>query len=139
LINRLNGGISIGEVNFVINCRLTKDDFINSALFNYATLQELNSYTHCCLKPQYIGKIKFQVNLIFDPNGKILNVFLGVYEADNHWENWSEDNELKRKELHDKWLEENLGIPPYAYDWGTVSSTYDSRAGSSSITFTYKT
>lgn len=139
MIDKLNGGINITENKFVINCKLTKSDFISSILFDEATSKEVNSYTHYYLKPKNIENVKFQINLIFNPNGKILNVFLGIYETDNPWENWSGSHELKRKELHDKWLEENLGNPPYDYSWGTVSSTYDPRSGSSTITFTYKT
>lgn len=83
MINKLDGGINIDENGFVINCKLTKDRFVGSALFNGATSQETNSYTHYYLLPKYIGNVKFQINLIFNPDGKILNVFLSIYETDS--------------------------------------------------------
>ena len=138
MIDKQNGGISIVKNNFLIHCELTKNDFINSTLFCEATEQEVNSYTHYVLKPKDIANTIFGINLIFAPNGRILYVFLGVFETDNPWSHWSESNELRRKALHDMWLEENLGNPPYDYSWGTVSSTYNPRAGSSTITFAYK-
>ena len=50
---------------------------------------------------------------------------------------WSEELELKRKRIHDKWLLGMLGQPPYQYDWGVVDSAYDARACASDIIVAY--
>jgi hypothetical protein len=39
--------------------------------------------------------------------------------------------------MHDRWLRRMLGEPPYAYPWGSVTSSYDPRSDSSSVVVTY--
>ena len=53
------------------------------------------------------------------------------------WENWSKEEQLKKKDKHDIWLKTNIGKPPYKYSWGEISSNYDPRSGSSMITIRY--
>jgi hypothetical protein len=43
-------------------------------------------------------------------------------------ENWSEARELARKELHDAWLRNEIGPPPYRFPWGRLESSYDAKA-----------
>ena len=50
---------------------------------------------------------------------------------------WSEALELERKRIHDKWLLDVLGAPPYRFPWGVAASTYDARACASDIMVTY--
>jgi len=50
---------------------------------------------------------------------------------------WSVDLEQDRKKLHDEWLERLLGRPPYEYDWGTITSSYDSKGCHSDIILRY--
>jgi len=48
-------------------------------------------------------------------------------------ENWSEARELARKEVHDEWLRNEIGPPPYRYIWGRLESSYDAKACVSDI------
>jgi hypothetical protein len=48
-------------------------------------------------------------------------------------ENWSEAHELARKEVHDAWLRNEIGPPPYRYTWGRLESSYDAKACVSDI------
>jgi hypothetical protein len=50
---------------------------------------------------------------------------------------WTEENEMKRKALHDQWLLKELGSPPYRYAWGSLSSEYDSKGCVSDIIVSY--
>jgi hypothetical protein len=52
-------------------------------------------------------------------------------------EGWSEESEMKRKKLHDDWLHDALGEPPYRYKWGEVVSEYDAKGVSSAIIVVY--
>ena len=52
-------------------------------------------------------------------------------------QDWSEENELARKRLHDDWLASTLGMPPYSYAWGLLESDYDSKGCASSIIVRY--
>ena len=50
---------------------------------------------------------------------------------------WSVENELKRKSIHDAWLHSEMGAPPYTYSWGDVVSEYDQKGCVSEIIVTY--
>lgn len=134
-----NGNISINGGSFIITKDLTKNDFINSSLFNDVISQQTHMFSNYYLKPQLIGKDKFIIVLFFNQNDMIylVNISLSNEGSVPTWTNWSQDEELKRKDMHDKWLENNIGKPPYKYLWGEISSDYDPRSGSSMITIKY--
>ncbi len=140
LIEKSSGGIKITNKNFMISNKITQKDFTSSDLYNEVFKQESNAYTHYNLKPQNIGNDKFLITLIFNPEGNIfmMNLRMQFGESLPSWSNWSEDQELKIKKEHDIWLKSNFGNPPYNYSWGIISSNYEPRSGSSSITFYYK-
>jgi hypothetical protein len=50
---------------------------------------------------------------------------------------WTEAHELERKSVHDKWLRQELGEPPYEYTWGSIVSEYDAKGCESEIILTY--
>lgn len=52
-------------------------------------------------------------------------------------DDWSEESEMQRKKLHEEWLLNELGEPPYRYRWGEVSSEYDAKGVSSAIMVVY--
>lgn len=65
------------------------------------------------------------------------------------WEEWSEEAELVKKQLHDRFLVDMLGRQPdarrshpypyveYRMAWGTVNSSYDPRSAASTIGIHY--
>lgn len=139
MININNGNLTIDDGRFTITKGLTKNDFINSNKFKDVLSQQTLTFSNYYLKPQLIGKDKFMVVLFFNQNDMIylVNISLSDDGSVPSWTNWSEDEELKRKDLHDNWLEKNIGMPPYKYAWGEISSNYDPRSGSSMITIKY--
>ena len=139
MININNGNITLDDSCFTITKGLTKNEFINSNLFKDVLSQQTYTFSNYYLKPQLIGKDKFIVVLFFNQNSKIYLVNISISDDGSvpSWTNWSEYKELKRKDLHDKWLGENIGKPPYRYAWGEISSNYDPRSGSSMITIKY--
>jgi len=50
---------------------------------------------------------------------------------------WSEEHELERKRVHDVWLRQELGEPPYRFPWGQLESNYDSKGCASAIIVNY--
>lgn len=50
---------------------------------------------------------------------------------------WTEAHELERMVVHDKWLRQELGKPPYDYPWGRIVSEYDAKGCESEIIFVY--
>jgi hypothetical protein len=135
-----NGDIYINNGNFVIKKGLSKNNFINSNLFNEVLHQDDDIYTRYFIKPQLIGNDYFFINLYFDSKNILQLVDISMLDDDGSWpiwENWSEEKELSRRERHNKWLEDNIGKNQYKYSWGSISSTYDPRSGASSITINY--
>lgn len=140
MFNIKNGNISLNN-NFIIKKGLTKNEFIKSTLFKDVINQQItNGFSYFYLKPQLINNEKFIITLLFNQNDILdfLNISITKNDTVPSWNNWSESLELKKKETHDKWLEKNIGKPPYKYIWGEISSNYDPRSGSSMITISYK-
>jgi hypothetical protein len=137
MIDIKNGSIALQ--NFMMRKGLTKDDFLSSNLFGEVLKHQEYEFTTYSLKPQLIEKEKFIMVIYFNKNDIIDLVNLSLSNSENlpSWDNWSESEEQRKKEEHDKWLLNKIGIPPYNYDWGTVSSNYDPRSGSSMITIRY--
>ena len=140
LINIQNGFIEIANKNFAIKKNLTEEEFIKSSLFSDVLNKDDYGYKRYFIKPQIICNAKFVISLIFNTDGVLYMTNLGLQMNDSlpSWETWSENDEIQKKELNDKWLEKNVGKPPYTYPWGSISSSYDPRSGSSSITIVYK-
>ena len=80
---------------------------------------------------QIIDNRKYIVSLFFR-NGKIYMVSLICCDKE-----FSEQDEKKRKELHDTILSE-LGLNSHMkYNWGEISSDFDARSNISSINIIY--
>ena len=55
------------------------------------------------------------------------------------WDDWSKEKEFERQETHSRWLETECGMAPgEEFPWGTVASSYDDKAGFSSIVVRYE-
>jgi hypothetical protein len=139
MIDIKNGGIILNRNNFLIKKGLNKNVFEKSNLIK----EVLNHQTYGCtsyfLKQQLIGNDSFILVLYFNQDGIIdfVNLSLTCNDSSTAWNNWSENEELNKKDKHDKWLLNNIGKPPYKYFWGEISSNYDPRSGSSMITIRY--
>ncbi len=137
MINKTSGEINIGEVK--IGSKFTKSDFVDFSLYAQVIREDNNIYSRFVLKPQKLDNELFTVTFYFDPNGRLEFISLSVliHQEMPSWENWSKEEELRIKKYHDKWLENHLGVPPYKYQWGGISSLFDPRSGTSSITIRY--
>ena len=141
MIDIKNGNILLNDNSFIIKKGLTKAEFLKSNLAEDILNQQVSVFTNYYLKPQLIGDEKFTVALYFDQNDLIAFLYISLLSDGNipSWNNWSESEELKRKDEHDKWLLRKIGDPPYKYLWGEISSIYDVRSGSSIIIIRYNT
>jgi hypothetical protein len=50
---------------------------------------------------------------------------------------WSVEHELERKRVHDNWLRQEIGKPPYQFQWGRLESNYDPKGCASAIIVSY--
>ncbi len=120
-----------GELTFddtVIGSNFSRDDFIQSDLYNYVIRSEsfLSQYSYL-LKSRKIGEYFFIINIRFDGNGRLDLINLSMTDSEEipSWKSWSLDKENYLKIKHDEWLGEILGQPPYKYEWGDISSLYE--------------
>lgn len=139
MIDIKTGGIILNNNNFLIEKGLNKDEFEKSNLISEVLNRQTYGYTSYFLKPLLVGNDSFTLVLYFNQDGIIdsVNLSLSSNDSSTAWNNWSEDDELRKKNKHDKWLLNNVGKPPYKYLWGEISSNYDPRSGSSMITIRY--
>ena len=123
MINKASGELTICTT--VLHPNLSNEDFLASALsaeIARASVIADSNYYH--LKLQKIDDEIFKVIVCFDPKGNLRKVSLEV-TVDGimpNWFNWSEEEEAERKKVHDAWLRQQLGPPPYEYAWGAVTS-----------------
>jgi hypothetical protein len=68
---------------------------------------------------------------------RLERVFLMLDHPSDAVGEWTEENELARKEIHDAWLLREIGRPPYEYPWGAITSEYDAKGCVSEIIVTY--
>lgn len=85
-------------------------------------------------------------------NNMLKNIELGLSDPSfpTSWEEWTEQEELRRHHMHIQLLKEHLKMKPtstqkhpypyqqYDFPWGDIISYYDPRSGSANITFRYK-
>ncbi len=85
----------------------------------------------------HIGERIFDVTLRFEGE-RLAMVSMALSDLDESPDAaWSEKAARAAKRKHDEWLAAQCGSPPYAYDWGSIESTYDPRSVSSGITVQY--
>lgn len=117
---------------------MKKCDFIISDLYSDVLDEDNDIYSNYYLT-QLIGEIKFIIRVYFNPENIIYSVNMSITKDGNipNWDNWSEQEQLIKKDEHDKWLQNNIGSAPYKFSWGEISSNYDPRSGSSKIAIRY--
>lgn len=140
MINKNTGELFIKSVPITIGTDFSRREFTKSPLAKNASVFIRNE-PYCSYQ---IGTFKTDdltlIVSIWFFGEKLETVELVHHTAvqfGSSWADWSEENELKRKAIHDAWLEKELGEPPYKFAWGTVASDYDARSGNSSIVVRY--
>jgi hypothetical protein len=74
--------------------------------------------------------------LLFDGD-RLHQVWVLMAMPADEIDEWTMENELKRKAAHDAWLRVELGKPPYDYVWGKIASELDAKGCVSEIIVTY--
>lgn len=123
----------------VIGPKLLETSFLNSALSSTAPLDSGNDgWTRYRGKALLDNGQECSFTLFFD-RGVLKRVSWRPKwpGAPTSWKDWTEEGELKVNELNNQLLLQVLGPPPYEYEWGRISSSYDPRSGSSNIVVAY--
>ena len=140
MIDQNTGEITIESVPIRFGADFSRGEFLHSPLVKNASVFVKNEpYCSYQIGTFRADDLSLIISLWFFGK-KLESVELVHHTAEqfgSSWADWTEENELKRKAIHDAWLEKQLGKPPYIYDWGAVSSVYDERSGGSSIVVRY--
>lgn len=140
MIDSADGRITFQEPAFALSPATTRDAFLSgdvgraAATFvvgaadyiSYRIPRAASSETEFIVIPWFNRQRLYRVSLVWcNP------------ESGKSWADWSEQNEMKSKAVHDEWLERVLpggGERP----WGWARSIYSARGGESSILVEYR-
>lgn len=134
MINCTTGEAVLGGISF--STQLTRKSFENSRDFLNAKVLSSNdswiSYVINFAQGYVVAKFRGE---------KLSSLMIGFNLPDENlqggWESWSQENERKRKQLHDQILREELGAISRSFSWGEVGSVVDPKTCDSSIFVQY--
>ena len=124
---RWKEGIVVIEENTVIFPKYTFEDFRRTPFYNGQTSNRVVNLD----KQITIDGHGYMVEIFFR-NGNLYMLSLVCCEK-----SLSMEQELERKEIHDKILEQYQIHQNERFCWGRIASEYDARGGISSINFYY--
>jgi hypothetical protein len=136
------GKLYLSDIHFVIDKNLTKEKFLLSLshlIFNKFESTNWGTYS---IEPQLILGKKFGLSFTFK-DSELKYFQLGYSEMEEI--PYDEENEMKRKRVHDLLLNNLFGDPheigpfwnKYHFSWGTILSSLDPRVGQSKMYFSY--
>ena len=124
---------SVAFANGMIDARADREAFLKSSLGASArAVLENAGYVHLHFDPEP----GILANALFK-NDRLDRLFILMANPSSNAGEWTEARELERKAIHDRWLRQELGQPPYEYDWGSVVSEYDAKGCESEIILVY--
>lgn len=135
MIDANTGSIDLSDERITSN--LTRKEFLSLTMGKQAKIFVQNE-PYCSFRIEAkLGADDFILVLWFE--GQTLNRVTLQLSDDRYgssWDDWTEENELARKQAHDDWLKAH-GLSKQ-YPWGKILSLYDSRGGSSTIEIVYQ-
>jgi hypothetical protein len=139
MIDKTSGELVIESISLRIGPRLSRTEFLSIPIGKSASIVVKNEpYCSYNIGRHEISGLVFIVIIYFyDELLESVNLTSVNDKSSESWSDWSEQKELERKEIHDRWLKNILGNASSNYKWGEVWSDYDSKAGFSSIEIRY--
>lgn len=140
MIDTKKGAIFIPEYDLSINKHFLHEHFRDSKLYNYAIPIIMNPpfRSYRIKYPTEVMNEQFIVSLYFNnQNLWMMNMRLNTSEGSKDWDSWSKDEEEQIHRLHNQLLHKMIGLPPYIYSWGKITSDFDMRVGSAVITINF--
>lgn len=128
-LERDNGAISFAGGTLEPN--LQRDNFLSAPFARNAKLVLGNGSWETYevqIEADVLGTVVFNTE-------KLVEVRL--FMTGVHGGNWTKEEEVTRKDKHDRWLHSKLGVPPYSYKWGKIESNFDPRSECSQIIVRY--
>ena len=139
MINEKSGELVIQSIPLCFGPHLSRAEFLSLPVGKSARIVVKNEpFCSYSIGTYEISGLVFTVTVYFY-NELLESISMSSTndKLSTSWSDWSEEKELKRKEIHDAWLKNLLGRASSHYKWGEVWSGYDSKAGFSSIEIRY--
>ena len=134
-INPSTGEIVIGHHTF--GPQLVEADFLSSELGALAREIRRPNRNYYELWTQLSPELEIGLTLGFLAHGSLQRVSAQFVKPGARGTPWSRAVEDDIKRFHDKWLQEQLGEPPYQFAWGTVISRIEPHWYSANIVIDY--
>ena len=107
--------------------------------FEHEILDYKNGYKWINLKKIEFNDSFFHFSLCFK-SGHLDHIKVGfssLDELNKTWADWTEENELSKKEMYEKWLTDNMSRKR-KFKWGKIETYYDPRGGTTGMMIKYK-
>ena len=139
MIDKKSGELVIESIPLRVGPRLARSEFLTVPIGKSSKIVVKNDpFCSYNLGRHEISGLVFIVIIYFyDELLESVSLTSVDDKSGESWADWSEEEELKKKEIHDDWLKNLLGRASSHYKWGEVWSGYDSKAGFSSIEIRY--
>ena len=133
-IDPRTGTVDLGEGR-ELGPATTHDQFRASRLGLASTPLILNGRWRSYSLPRIAeGNVSFAVAIYFEgESATMLELANASPEFGKSWDDWSPENEARRRAWHDRWLAEAQGVAPGEFPWGRLASMTDPKSGGSSI------
>lgn len=139
MIHKKSGEFVIETIPLCIGPHLSRSEFLSFPVGKAAKVVVKNEPSCSCnIGRHEISGLLFIVTVYFY-NELLESISMSSVNDTSResWSDWSEEKELKRKEIHDHWMKKLLGNTSSHYEWGEVWSGYDAKAGFSSFEIRY--
>jgi hypothetical protein len=112
---------------------LTRDDFLAGSLATDAKATVVNEpWITFEFRPEPL----VAASAVFKDSTLVELRFM-MTEATDHEEPLNEQDEIRRKSIHDEWLSAQVGSGPHHFPWGSIESDFDPRSLCSQIIVRY--
>jgi hypothetical protein len=131
------GELTIASIPLQLGPGFTRDELLALPLASHTQVANEPHHSYM-IGAHEIAGLTFIITLYFYGQ-QLESISLAhiAKEFGTSWDDWSEEQELQRKAVHDRWLIEQTGQASHVYPWGEIGSDYDPRSGGSSITIRY--
>ena len=139
MIDKKSGELVIESIPLQIGPHLSRTEFLSLPIGKSAKIVVKNEpFCSYNIGRHEISGLVFIVTIYFYSELVESISMSSVDDASSEsWSDCSEEQELEKKKIHDRWLNQMLGKSSSHYKWGEVWSGYDSKAGFSSIDIRY--
>ena len=132
-----SGRVILLPSNTELDAATSKKTFLQSADAQASSLFVSNPpYESYRLAQTYSCKGHSFLVVVFFRNDLLTGLQLSIVASSDptSWENWSEEHERRKNEQQVEMLVQVYGRHPAMFDWGSITSSYDSRSGESAMT-----